>query len=94
MQSPGLACLSYLALSRVEPATVRQSQACCGFVMNRRDHPDTVALFLMGCGGDQDPAPRRNQEDAEKNGLALASAVDRFPVAASFSKRDMKGQTL
>ncbi len=30
----------------------------------------------MGCGGDQDPAPRRDQNDAEQNGLALASAVE------------------
>ena len=40
------------------------------------DHPETVALFLMGCGGDQDPAPRRDLQDAEQNGLALASAVE------------------
>ena len=40
------------------------------------DHPETITLFLMGCGGDQDPQPRRHQEDAEQNGLALASAVE------------------
>lgn len=40
------------------------------------DHPDSVALFLMGCGGDQDPSPRRDQYDAEQNGLSLASAAE------------------
>jgi neutral ceramidase len=30
----------------------------------------------MGCGGDQDPAPRRSPEDAEQNGLALAFVVE------------------
>jgi hypothetical protein len=40
------------------------------------DHPEAVALFLLGCGGDQDPSPRRNQEDAEQNGLDLASAAE------------------
>jgi len=46
------------------------------------DHPEAVALFLMGCGGDQDPAPRRNLQDAEQNGLALASAVEAGMSAA------------
>jgi hypothetical protein len=40
------------------------------------DHPEAIALFLMGCGGDQDPSPRRDQNDAERNGLALASAAE------------------
>lgn len=41
------------------------------------DHPGAVALFLMGCGGDQDPAPRRDEADAIANGEALAAAVER-----------------
>ena len=55
-----------------------------GFAQRKleKDHPDTVALFLMGCGGDQDPQPRRHQEDAEQNGLALASAVEAGLAAA------------
>jgi len=40
-----------------------------------KDHPGLVALFLMGCGGDQDPSPRRNEEDARHNGKLLARAV-------------------
>jgi hypothetical protein len=31
----------------------------------------------MGCGGDQDPAPRRDEADAIANGEALAAAVER-----------------
>lgn len=41
-----------------------------------RDHPGSVALFLAGCGGDQDPAPRRDEADALANGKALAAAVE------------------
>jgi hypothetical protein len=40
------------------------------------DHPETIALFLLGCGGDQDPHPRRNLEDAEQNAKRLAQAVE------------------
>lgn len=49
-----------------------------GFAQEKleHDHPDTVALFLMGCGGDQDPAPRRHLDDARQNGLTLAAAVE------------------
>ena len=55
-----------------------------GFAQRKleKDHPETVALFLMGCGGDQDPSPRRHLEDAEQNGLALASAVEGALVPA------------
>jgi hypothetical protein len=49
-----------------------------GFAQEKleQDHADSVALFLTGCGGDQDPSPRRHLEDARQNGLALASAVE------------------
>lgn len=49
-----------------------------GFAQKKleQDHPEAVALFLTGCGGDQDPAPRRDQTDAEQNGAALALAVE------------------
>lgn len=39
-------------------------------------HPGAVALFLAGCGGDQDPQPRRGPEDARRHGLTLATAVE------------------
>lgn len=43
-------------------------------------HPGTTALFFMGCGGDQNPLPRRRVELAEEYGRKLAEAVDRAPL--------------
>jgi neutral ceramidase len=39
-------------------------------------HPGTTALFVMGCGGDQNPYPRGKLEMARLHGAALAGAVD------------------
>ena len=39
-------------------------------------HPGTVALFMMGCGGDQNPYPRGKIEMAQTHGKSLASAVE------------------
>lgn len=39
-------------------------------------HAGVVALFWAGCGGDQNPLPRRTVELAQKYGDELASAVD------------------
>jgi len=39
-------------------------------------HPGTTALFLMGCGGDQNPYPRSTLELAQQHGRALANAVE------------------
>jgi neutral ceramidase len=39
-------------------------------------HPGTVAMFLMGCGGDQNPYPRRTLELAQQHGRSLANAVE------------------
>lgn len=39
-------------------------------------HPGTVALFVMGCGGDQNPYPRGKLELAQQHGRALANAVE------------------
>lgn len=38
-------------------------------------HPGCTFLFAAGCGADQNPYPRRNQELAEQHGRALANAV-------------------
>ncbi|MCI0381121.1 MAG: neutral/alkaline non-lysosomal ceramidase N-terminal domain-containing protein [Gemmataceae bacterium] len=38
--------------------------------------PGTVALFLTGCGGDQNPYPRGTLENAKQHGRALANAVE------------------
>jgi hypothetical protein len=39
------------------------------------DHPGVTALFLMGCGGDQNPYPRSKLELAQQHGRALANSV-------------------
>jgi len=39
-------------------------------------HPGCVALFWAGCGGDQNPMPRRAVELAQRHGRELADAVD------------------
>lgn len=51
-------------------------------------HPGTIALFLMGCGGDQNPYPRRTVELAEQHGRALANAVE---TALSVAPRPVNG---
>lgn len=40
------------------------------------DHPGVTAMFLMGCGGDQNPYPRRKVRLAQEHGRALANAVE------------------
>lgn len=40
------------------------------------DHPGVTALFLMGCGADQNPYPRSELPYAKKHGRALATAVE------------------
>ena len=42
-----------------------------------RAHPGATALFLMLCGGDQNPDPRSKREYAVKYGNDLAQSVDR-----------------
>jgi len=39
-------------------------------------HPGTTALFVAGCGGDQNPQPRRTLALAEQHGRALANGVE------------------
>ncbi len=39
-------------------------------------HPGAVALFWAGCGGDQNPLPRRTVALAEQDGARLARAVE------------------
>ena len=39
-------------------------------------HPDATALFVLGCGGDQNPYPRRTLTLAEQHGRSLANAVE------------------
>ena len=39
-------------------------------------HPGMTAMFLMGCGADQNPYPRRNEELVRTHGRTLATAVE------------------
>jgi hypothetical protein len=47
-----------------------------------------TALFLMGCGGDQNPYPRRTLELAQQHGRTLATAVE---AALEASPRPVRG---
>ena len=52
-----------------------------------KTNPGTVAMFLMLCGGDQNPEPRGSPELAEQWGRSLAETVN------SLLKRPMTGMT-
>ncbi|MBN1804835.1 MAG: neutral/alkaline non-lysosomal ceramidase N-terminal domain-containing protein [Sedimentisphaerales bacterium] len=39
-------------------------------------HPDVTAMFIAGCGGDQNPYPRRTLDLAQQHGRALANGVE------------------
>ena len=41
-----------------------------------RAHPGAAALFLILCGGDQNPQPRGRYENVEQHGRTLAAAVE------------------
>jgi len=40
------------------------------------DHPDVTAMFMAGCGGDQNPYPRSTEDRAQYHGRTLAVAVE------------------
>lgn len=45
------------------------------------DHPGVTALFVLGCGADQNPYPRRTLELAKKHGRSLATAIETALIA-------------
>lgn len=45
------------------------------------DNPGVVALFVAGCGGDQNPYPRGTIDLAKKHGRTLATAVEAGLIA-------------
>jgi neutral ceramidase len=51
-------------------------------------HPGATALFVLGCGGDQNPYPRRTVELAEQHGRTLANAVE---TALETNAKPLKG---
>jgi len=62
-------------------------------------HPGTAAMFMTGCGGDINPAPRGRLELAEQHGKSLATAVVRVlakklhpvkgPLTVAFQRVDL-----
>jgi len=42
-----------------------------------KNHPGTMALFFTGCGGDQNPLPRRKVKLCEQYGSRLSDAVEK-----------------
>jgi hypothetical protein len=63
-------------------ATVLDGYQWCGdypgfaqLALEKR-HPEAIALFWAGCGGDQNPIPRRSVALAEMYGMQLADSVD------------------
>jgi hypothetical protein len=42
----------------------------------QKDHPGVTPLFMMGCGGDQNPYPRGELKYAQMHGRSLATAVE------------------
>ena len=63
------------------PTTLSFYQFCgdwAGFAQSYLEeaHAGATALFLAGCGGDQNPQPRRTLDLARQHGRALANAVD------------------
>jgi hypothetical protein len=63
-------------------------------------HPGALALFMIGCGADVNPNPRREVALAQQHGNALAAAVDqvlarpmtevRGPLKVAFQRVDLK----
>lgn len=51
-------------------------------------HPGTMALFVMGCGGDQNGYPRMKLEHSEQHGRSLAIAVE---AALEATQRPLRG---
>jgi hypothetical protein len=58
--------------------TYRVSADWPGVAQNEieRRHPGTIALYWAGCGGDQNPLPRRTDELLNQHGREFADAVD------------------
>ncbi len=54
-------------------------------------HPGCIALYWAGCGGDQNPLPRRTVELAKQHGGDLAEAVERT-VGDSAALRPIEGE--
>ncbi len=85
--------------------TVLSFQQFCGDyagfaqIALEKKHPGAQAMFVAGCGGDQNPLPRRTVELAESYGNQLAKSVDAVlgskmrpivePLHASYEEIDL-----
>lgn len=90
--------------------TVLSGQQFCGDYAGfaqvdiEKAHPGATALFVAGCGADQNPIPRRTVEQAVDYGRQLAQAVDRVlaggmrkvegPLGAAYREIDLPFATL
>jgi neutral ceramidase len=54
----------------------------------QEDRPGVTAMFVAGCGADQNPYPRRTLELAQQHGRSLATAVE---AALSANPRPVRG---
>ncbi len=54
-----------------------------------KDHPGVTALFMMGCGGDQNPYPRGELKYAKMHGRSLATAIE---AAIETTQRTLRHQ--
>jgi hypothetical protein len=54
-----------------------------------KDHPGVTALFMMGCGGDQNPYPRSELKYAHMHGRSLATSVE---AALEVNQRTLRHQ--
>jgi neutral ceramidase len=52
------------------------------------DNPGVIALFMTGCGGDQNPYPRGTMDLAQRHGRSLATAVE---AALTTPPKDLTG---
>lgn len=75
--SPPLAVLFGYACHATVLASYEWSGDWPGFAQEEieRRLPGTTAMFVAGCGGDQNPLPRRSVELAKKYGAEMADAV-------------------
>ena len=65
-----------------------------------RTYPGTTAMFVAGCGADQNPEPRRTVESAMQHGKSLAGAVQkvlenetlpvRTPIRTDYTEIDLE----
>lgn len=64
------------------PVTLNFTQWCGDYpgfaqLALEKAHPGATAMFFTGCGGDQDPFPRRSVDLCEQYGQQLSTAVER-----------------